>query len=156
VKIRRTLLGIVALATAATGAFFMAGGTAHAGEDLTTVVFHQSDISLGEVQKAVVRVTKQNSELPDRLAVISGKAVPTVQQAEVLLSGKSVDDITLYKITENPTADATFGDLVEGTPLPALVAYRTRVADGGLHHEVIISCSTTDVCHMYVRDWIIR
>jgi hypothetical protein len=151
---RRTLLGILALATAATGAFFVAGGPAHADDDPTTVVFEQNEITLGEVQKAVVRVTKQNSELPDRLAVISGKAVPTVQQAEVLLSGKSVDDITLYKITENPSAGDTFGDLVEGTPLPALVAYRTQVEFGGLHHEVIISCS--DVCHMYVRDWIIR
>jgi hypothetical protein len=153
---RRTLIGIVALAAAATGMFFVAGGPAHAGEDLTTVTFEQGEVSLGEVQKAVVRTTKQNSELPDRLAVISGKTLPTVRQAEVLLSGKSVDDITVYKINENPTADATFGDLVEGTPLPALVAYRTRVPDGGLHHEVIISCSTADVCHMYVRDWIIR
>lgn len=145
-KVRRTLMALVAVATAAAGAFAVVG-PAQATEVTTIELPGRKDVSLGEVRELVTS-GKHRSEGPDVVAVASdtGK-VPTTAQVGALLSGKSVDGFVLYRTVAAPSADTTVGGLVEGTPLPAVVAY--RASWGGRRTEVSIICS--DFCRIYVR-----
>lgn len=144
-KMRRTLLAIAALATMATAAFTPA--PAQADDTTTTIELKQKDVTLGEVHKVVAAVTKEKLDAPKAISVFSdnGKGAPSGKQLESLLAGKSVDDITHFKTTEKISTDLRIRDILEGTPLPAVVGYR-------VNRLVISIVCAGDRCTVIVTD----
>jgi len=143
------------VAVAAVASAGVAGvGPAQAADGSTTTIelTGRKDVSLGEAQKLVDAATKTTSGAPHVVAAISDQGkVPTAKQIDVLLAGKSVDDITLYRTVTEPGAASTVDIILEGTPLPAVVSYKRN--DGGLTHVVVISCA--EYCRIYVREYVI-
>jgi ABC-type glycerol-3-phosphate transport system substrate-binding protein len=141
-------------ALAAVASVALAGaGPAQAADGVTTIeLTSQKDVSLGEAQKLVDAATKTTADGPHVVAVTSDPGtVPTVQQIDVLLAGKSVDGIKLYRTEKEPGAARTVSSFLEGTPLPAVVSYKRN--NGHLIHVVVISC--LDYCRIYVREYVI-
>jgi hypothetical protein len=144
-------MALVALTTVALGALAGAG-PAQAADDITTIeLTSRTDVSLGEAQKLVAAATKTPADGPHLVAVISDGTVPTAKQIDVLLAGKSVDGITVYRTVSEPASTGTVDGFVEGTPLPAVVSYKMN--NGGLIHVVVITCA--DYCRIYVREYVI-
>jgi hypothetical protein len=150
---RRTVMTLVALTTAVSAALTGAG-PAQATDDITTIdLKSQKDVSLGEAQKLVDAATKTRSDPLDAVAAISDTGtVPTAKQIDVLLAGKSVDGITVYRTEAQPAPGRTVRVILEGTPLPAVTAFKMNNG-GGLHHVVVISCA--DYCRIYVREYVV-
>jgi hypothetical protein len=151
---RGTLLALVALATVVAGTATIAG-PAQAADDIVTIdLKRQGDVSLGEVQKIVDATLKSPTGAAEAVAVAADTgAVPTAKQAQALLAGKSVDGMTVYRTVGKVSAANTVSGFVEGTPLPAFVAYLKMSEVTGLTHVVVIVCA--DYCRIYVREYVL-
>jgi hypothetical protein len=148
---RRTLAVLATLATVAT-ATLTGAGPAHAADgDVTTIeLTTQKDVSLGEAQKILDAAVKSGTDSPHAVAVISDQGVvPTPKQMDSLLAGRGVDGFKVYRTLKEPTPDTTYGVIVDGTPLPAVAAYKTN--NGGLTRVVIIICA--DYCRIYSAEY---
>jgi len=151
---RRTLLTLATVATVVLGTATVAG-PAQAADDVVTIDLKgQRDISLGEARKIVDATVKTPTGAAETVAVAADTGVvPTAKQMEALLAGKSVDGMVVYRTVGKVSAADTVSRFVEGTPLPAFVAYKRLSEITGMTHVVVIVCA--DYCRIYVREYIL-
>jgi hypothetical protein len=151
---RRTLLALGASAAVVLGTATVAGPARAASDVVTIDLKRQSDVSLGEVRKIVDATMKTPTGVADAVAVAADTGVvPTAKQMAALLAGKSIDGMVVYRTSSKVSAADTVSGFVEGTPLPAFVAYKRLSEVTGMTHVVVIVCA--DYCRIYVREYIL-
>jgi hypothetical protein len=144
VKIRKAMLALTTVAALVTGTFAMVV-PAHAdggdGDAVSTIELKDrgGEVTLGEIQTAIEKATKEKVDGPDRVAVVSdtGKYL-SEDQLDAALAGRGTGDVKVYRTVDKPAAGTSLAELTKGTPLPAKTVYRT--AQKRVHVEVVVAC----------------
>jgi hypothetical protein len=122
-RVPKVLLGLVALATLATGTVVV-GTPVHAQEKPTVIEIDDrgEGIAVQAVRDAVERSTGEWLDGPDRAVVVTDDGADlTPEQVEALLGGKDAGEVEVLKAIDRVPVDTTVNDLTEGVDTAARV-----------------------------------